>query len=118
MITSNAKSRIRREQDILERLENVKRLIQMETTIVTTIGARNFGGYVMVDREGKKHPGQNNLLHELRDEIQLQLLSIVALHYGDNPDIGEPAPMLEWRDNGGTEDDFREMWEKYLTWNI
>ena len=27
-------SRLRREQDILERLENVKRLIQMETTIL------------------------------------------------------------------------------------
>lgn len=117
MITSNAKSRIRREQDILERLENVKRLIQMETTIETTIGG-NFGGYFKVDREGKKYPGQNDLLHELRDEIQLQLLSVVALQYGDNPDIGEPAPMLEWKDNGGTEDDFREMWEKCLTWNM
>ena len=48
------KSRLRREQDILDRLENVKRLIQMEETILTANGCRWYASYHRVDREGKK----------------------------------------------------------------
>lgn len=85
------KSRLRREQDILDRIENVKRLIQMETTLLTAEGAGNWSGYCMVDRKGQLIGSKavDNLLHDLRDTIQLQLLSITALCYGDNPDVGE-----------------------------
>lgn len=60
------KARLRQEQDILDRIENVKRLIQMETTLLTVEGARQFVGYRMTDRDGNRYgPG---LLSELRDE--------------------------------------------------
>ena len=117
-------ARLRREQDILERLENVKRLIQMEKTLLTCNGIERYSFYCMVDREGKTIGSiSNDLLHNLRDEIQLQLLSITALCYGDNPDIGEPMPMLEWntslKDEEGRhpEDKFRDVWEECLIWN-
>lgn len=119
---NDKQSRLRREQDIMERLENVKRLIQMEKTILTVNGAERFCRYCMVDREGKRigRPS-NDLLSQLRDEIQLQLLSIAALCYGSNPDIGEPVPMLEWNmsieGDKHPEDKFREVWEECLIWN-
>lgn len=50
-------SRLRREQDILERLENVKRLIQMETTIITSMGAEQYANYCMTDSKGQKIGG-------------------------------------------------------------
>lgn len=111
------KSELRREQDILDRLENVRRLIQMEYTLMTSDGARPFTSFYRTDRNGNRFG--NDLLHELRDEIQLQLLSIIALCYGDNPDIGEPAPMLEWATDIGcnAEDKFREVWGGCLRWN-
>lgn len=111
------KSRLRREQDILDRIENVKRLIQMETTLLTAEGARNWSGYCMVDHKGQLIGSKavDNLLHDLRDTIQLQLLSIVALCYGDNPDSGEPVPTLEWTE--GMEDTFRDAFKKCLNWN-
>lgn len=110
----------RREQDIIERLDNVKRLIEMEHTVLTANGAMGFCRYCNVDREGKRIGSSvDDLLHDLRGEIQLQLLSITALCYGDNPDIGEPVPMLEWnRDNDYvSEDRFRDVWEQCLIWN-
>ena len=118
---SNIKKKaiLRREQDILDRLENVKRLIQMETTLLTAEKAGIWCAYRLSDRENKAHGGL--LLSELRDEIQLQLLSIAALCYGDNPDVGDPVPMLEW--NGGCVDGehpadaFHAMWDKCLIWN-
>ena len=113
-------SRLRREQDILERLENVKRLIQMETTIMTANGAGQYANYCMIDRNGQKIGGYgNNLLNDLREKIQLQLLSITALCYGDNPDLGEPDVMLEWKQsntNEHSEDKFRDMWDECLGW--
>ena len=112
-------ARLRREQDILDRLENVKRLIQMEKTLLTANGITNYSGYCLVARDGKKI--SQDLLSELRDEIQLQLLSITALCYGDNPDIGEPMPMLEWnmsiKDDRHPADKFRDVWEECLIWN-
>ena len=94
MATIENKDRLRREQGILDRLEDVKRLIQMETTIMTNKDAYAWRRYRMrgTDDLGSSH----ELLHELRDSIQLQLLSILALCRGDNPDVGEPAPMLAW----------------------
>ena len=112
-------SRLRQEQDILERLENVKRLIQMETTIMTANGAEQYANYCMVDRNGQKIGGySDNLLHNLRDEIQLQLLSITALCHGDNPDVGEPYPRLEWTNmlDENSEDKFRDVWDECLGW--
>ena len=117
------KSRLRREQDILDRIENVKRLIQMETTLLTAEGAGNWSGYGMVDHKGQLIGSKavDNLLHDLRDTIQLQLLSITALCYGDNPDVGEPVPMLEWNTSlegeGHPADVFRDAWDKCLIWN-
>lgn len=110
-------SELRREQDILDRLENVRRLIQMEYTLMTSDGANRFKRFCQTDRDGKRFG--DDLLNELRDTIQLQLLSIVALCYGDNPDIGEPAPMLEWATDIGcnAEDKFREVWGGCLRWN-
>ena len=110
-------SELRREQDILDRLENVRRLIQMEYTLMTSDGANRFNRFYQTDRDGKRFG--DGLLNELRDTIQLQLLSIVALCYGDNPDIGEPAPMLEWATDIGcnAEDKFREVWGGCLRWN-
>lgn len=113
-------SRLRREQDILERIENVKRLIQMETTLMTANGATGYCRYCMTDKDGKRIlPAIYDLLHDVRDEIQTQLLSITALCYGDNPDVGEPVPMLEWRNDQDfcAEDRFREVWEECLSWN-
>ena len=111
-------ARIRREKDILERIENVKRLIEMETTILTAEGAREYTFYCHVDTNGKKI-GYDNLLYDLREQIQLQLLSIAALLYGSNPYIGEPCPMLEWKtlNSGNAEDKFRDVFEECLQWN-
>ena len=82
-------ARLRQEQDILDRIENVKRLIQMETTLLTTEGTQMYSGYCQVDRNGQRLGSSvNNLLNDLREKIQLQLLSITALCYGDNPDLG------------------------------
>jgi len=114
------KDRIRKEQDILDRLENVKRLIEMETTLLTVDGASIWCRYSQCDRDGKKIGNiADDLLHDLRDEIQMQLLSLVALCYGDNPDVGEPAPMLEWKTDNDfvSEDRFREVWDECLIWN-
>lgn len=110
------KSRLRREQDILDRIENVKRLIQMETTLFTAEGAEMWKRYCFVDSKGQRIGSSiNGLLHDLRDTIQLQLLSIVALCYGDNPDLGEPVPTLEWTEK--MEDTFRDAFKKCLNWN-
>lgn len=120
MTLNDKKSRLRREEDILERLENVKRLIQMETTLLVTEGARPWCGYCQVGRDGQRIGLTiDDLLHDLRSEIQMQLLSLVALCYGDNPDVGEPCPMLEWNQNKDfvPEDRFREVWDECLIWN-
>lgn len=111
------KARIQRETDILDRIDAVKRLIQMETTLLSEMSPRYWAHYRMVDKDG--NPRGTDLLTELRDTIQLQLLSIVALCYGDNPDIGEPVPMLAWKQTESScpEDDFREMMRKCLEWN-
>lgn len=112
-------SRARREQDILERIENVKRLIQMENTLLTGIGTRQWVSYKAVDRNGQSFDNQN-LLDHVREEIQLQLLSITALCYGDNPDLGEPYPMLEWNtglEEGHPSDVLWDTWQKCLIWN-
>ena len=113
MSTLEAKERLRREQNIIDRLEGVKRLIQMETTLMTTEGARRFLRYRFSEC-GRP------LLNEVRDEIQVQLLSLVALCYGDNPDIGEPGAMLEWGgevDGEHPEDYFRRAFDACLHWN-
>lgn len=113
-------NRLRTEQDILDRIDNVKRLIGMETTLLTSAGAGHWRSYTLTDRDGRRiRPSNYDLLHDVRDEIQLELLSIVALCYGDAPDIGEPAPMLEWKEGDGysTEDLFRDTWDKCLQWN-
>lgn len=116
------KSRLRREQGILDRIENVKRLIQMETTLFTVEGAETWKRYCFVDGKGQRIGSlTEDLLHDLRDTIQLQLLSITALCYGDNPDVGEPVPMLEWNTSlegeGHPADVFRDAWDKCLIWN-
>lgn len=115
-------SRLRRERDILDRLDNVRRLIEMETTLLTVEGARMWCNFNMTDRHGNRiGDSTDDLLHELRDTIQMQLLSITALCYGDNPDVGEPFPMLEWKFTEGREghpaDEFHDMWDKCLVWN-
>ncbi len=113
-------ARRRRETDILERIENVRRLIEMETTLLTSEGSEKWCRYCMTDRDGKRIGSSiDDLLHSVRGEIQLQLLSIVALCYGDNPDVGEPVPMLEWKQNTDfcSEDRFREAWDECLLWN-
>lgn len=107
------KAMLRREQEILDRLENVKRLIQMECTLQTANGAEMWGRFRGSSSDGKSYG--DDLIHSCRDEIQLQLLSIVDLCWGNNPDMGEPTAMLEWADGG--EDDFRDMFEKCLRWN-
>ena len=112
-------SRLRKEQDILERLKNVERLIQMETTLMTVEGAERYRRYKDYVRSEGRVFGQD-LLTQLREEIQMQLLSITALCYGDNPDIGEPCPMLEWKsvENGvHPADRFHEVWDDCLEWN-
>jgi hypothetical protein len=111
------RERRRREQMILDRLDNVRRLIEMETTLMIVDGAEYYKRYMQTTRDGKAIG--DDLLHDLRDKIQLQLLSIVALCYGDNPDLGEPDTMLAWKDNKNfcTEDKFRETWSKCLEWN-
>ena len=113
----SVKASFRREQDILDRLQNVTRLIQMETTLCMSESPR-WTDYTL-NRESDKRICSGRLLDEVRYEIQLQLLSIVALCYGDNPDLGEPAPMLEWNSTGdyNPEDRFREVWEECLQWN-
>ena len=114
-------SRLRREQDILDRLENVKRLIEMENTIMTVEGAKKYASYCMVGKDGSRIGSySDNLLYNLQNEIQLQLLSIVALCYGDNPDIGDPYPMLEWVRglDENAEDKFHDVWEKCLKWTV
>lgn len=112
MSTLEAKERLRREQNLLDRLEGVKRLIQMETTLMTTEGTKRFRGC----RNADGRP----LLNEVRYEIQVQLLSLVALCYGDNPDIGEPGAMLDWGgevDGEHPEDYFRRTFNACLHWN-
>lgn len=112
MSTLEAKERLRREQNLLDRLEGVRRLIQMETTLMTTEGAKRFRGC----RDANGRP----LLNEVRNEIQVQLLSLVALCYGDNPDIGEPGAMLDWGgevDGEHPEDYFRRTFDACLHWN-
>lgn len=110
---------LRREEDILDRIENVKRLIEMETTLITSTGAGKFVSYHRTDRDGKSYG--NGVLSELRDEIQMQLLSITALCYGKNPDMGEPVPMLEWKEGSASgqhpSDRFWDVWEECLMWN-
>lgn len=105
--------KLRREADILDRIENVKRLVQMETTLFTAKGGSFWREYRMVSSKDRQAIGPS-LISDLREEIQLQLLSIVAMCYGDNPDLGEPCPLLEWVD----EDKFRDTWKECLTWNI
>ena len=114
----SVKDELRREQAILDRLQNVARLIQMETTLTVSEAPSHWGSYMLI-RESDNYICSRRLLEELRSEIQLQLLSIVALCYGDNPDIGEPAAMLEWHSNGdyNPEDRFREVWDMCLQWN-
>lgn len=113
---------LRREQDILDRIENVKRLIQMETTLITCKGAEQYIGYKNYAYKDNQAFG-DELLRDLRDEIQLQLLSIVALCYGANPDVGEPTPMLEWNTSAKFEnrehptDRFHDVFDECLTWN-
>jgi hypothetical protein len=85
----------------------------METTLMTTEGAKRFRGC----RDANGRP----LLNEVRDEIQVQLLSLVALCYGDNPDIGEPGAMLDWGgdvDGEHPEDYFRRAFDTCLHWNV
>ena len=124
MANIEQKSRLRREQDILDRIENVKRLIQMENTLLTSAGCEGFTQYKPVNRNNEVFG--NPLINELRDNIQMQLLSIVALCYGDNPDIGEPVPMLEWNENYDISeidlnehpaDLFHDVWKQCLQWN-
>ena len=115
-------SRLRREKDILDRIDNVKRLIEMEGTLLTVDGARRFASYSMTDRNGKRLGDiSDTVLNQLRDEIQLQLLSITALCYGSNPDVGEPTPMLEWnmdiKDERHPADKFRDVFDECLRWN-
>ena len=115
-------ARLRREQDILDRLENVKRLIQMEKTLLTCKGVDRYIGYKDYVRKDNTVFG-NELLSDLRDVIQRQLLSIVALCYGANPDVGEPMPMLEWNVNAKFEngehpaDRFWDVFDECLYWN-
>lgn len=115
-------SRLRREQDILDRIENVKRLIQMEKTLLTCKGVERYIGYRDYVKKDEKAFG-DELLQDLRNEIQLQLLSIVALCYGANPDVGEPMPILEWNTNAKFEngehpaDRFRDVFDECLYWN-
>lgn len=115
-------SRLRREKDILDRIDNVKRLIEMEGTLLTVDGARQFASYSWTDRDGKRiGDTTNTVLNQLRDEIQLQLLSITALCYGCNPDVGEPTPMLEWNtdidDERHPADKFHDVFDECLRWN-
>ena len=119
--TRGHQSRLRREKDILERIDNVKRLIEMETTLTTGISTRQWIGYKAVDSKGQSYT-HTNLLDDVREEIRLQLLSIAALCYGDNPDIGEPYPMLEWASSveGSSDhpsDILWEVWQNCLRWN-
>lgn len=115
-------SRLRREQDILDRIENVKRLIQMEKTLLTCKGVERYIGYRDYVKKDEKAFG-DELLQDLRNEIQLQLLSIVALCYGANPDLGEPMPILEWNISAKFEngehpaDRFHDVFDECLIWN-
>jgi hypothetical protein len=119
MSKEEIKARLREEQEILDRIDNVRRLIQMETTLMTGTGAQRFCGFHMSRRDGQLV--SSDLLNELREEIQMQLLSITALCYGDIPDIGEPMAMLEWNTSGTfsehPEDKFHDVWEECLIWN-
>lgn len=115
MPTIDDRDRLRREQDILDRLENVKRLIQMKTTLMTSKGAEQWRHYCWFDFHGQRIR-DDYLLGEVEEEIEIQLLSIVALCRGDNPDIGEPMPMLEF--NAEMYDRFFDVWDDCLHWNI
>lgn len=106
---------LRKEAEILSRIDNVKRLIQMETTLAAAYGTWNWSRYCLVDREGSRI-GNADLMQEIRDEIQVQLLSITAMCHGDYPDICDSFPMLEFK--RGCEDKFRETWDECLAWNI
>ena len=59
-------SRLRREQDILERLKNVERLVQMETTLMTVEGAKRYCGYKDYVRKDNQAFGENLLTSERR----------------------------------------------------
>lgn len=113
------KARLRQEQDILDRIENVKRLIQMETTLLTAEGASSYMHYKYSTSKGEAIG--RRLLDDVREQIEFQLLSIVALCNGDSSDIGEPAPMLEWNTNKEFEEHpeerFRDVWKECLMWN-
>lgn len=117
---SEVNARLRREQDILERVDNVRRLIQMEFTLEISEGCGLYSDYKPYVRHDNTAFG-DRLIDDLRDEIQRQLLSITALCYGDNPDIGEPMPMLEWKINSASKknpkDIFRDVWDECLEWN-
>lgn len=89
---------LRKEQDILDRLENVKRLIQMDYTLRTVSGCEQYGSYREWHRGDEKAIGQP-LIRELDDTIELQLFSIIRLCNGDGSDCGEPMPMLTWNMN-------------------
>lgn len=119
MSKEEIKARLRQEQEILDRIDNVRRLIQMETTLLTGTGIHQYCGYQMVTRDGEAI--SRRLLDELREEIQMQLLSITALCYGASPDIGEPMAILEWNTSGATgehpADRFHDVWDECLTWN-
>ena len=114
-------NRLRREQDILGRIENVKRLIQMETTLLSNENNHYWSAYTLNTRDGETI--SNKLLNEVRDEIQMQLLSILAMCYGMNPDVGEPVPMLEWNtnvkddENRHPADKFYDTFRECLIWN-
>lgn len=121
MSSLEVKARLRREQDILDRIDNVKRLIQMKTTLRTAEDASNYMGYKWYSRSDGKAFGAE-LINDLSEVIQLQLLSIVALCNGDNPDIGGPCPMLEWQPMNKKSkkhpvDRFYDVWEECLRWN-
>lgn len=112
-------NRLRREQDILARIENVKRLIQMEGTLLINDNNHCWSRYTLIGRDRREI--SNMLLDELRGEIEMQLLSILAMCFGKNPDTGEPAPMLEWNTDADVDehpsDAFWTMFEKVLRWN-
>ena len=111
-------ARLRQEQDILNRIDNVKRLIQMETTLLTCDGCSLYPQYQLSDREGKAF--SDTLINNLRDKIEMQLLSITAICYGKVPDMGEPMPTLEWKQSDTDQhsaDKFWDAFEECLAWN-
>ena len=93
----------------------------MKTTLMTAEDASNYGSYKWYSRSDGKAFGAE-LIYDLSEVIQLQLLSIVALCNGDNPDLGEPCPMLEWQSMSNKQkkhpaDRFYDVWKECLRWN-